>query len=102
MSNEAKQKLLAYPFPGNIRELKVVIELAIVLSDGKEITDSDISFNSTRSLSQLFSPGKTLKQLNQMIVQHYLDQYDHNVLKVAEILDIGKSTIYRMLKEKAE
>ena len=37
LSKEAKDKLIRYPFPGNIRELKSVIDLACVMSDGKEI-----------------------------------------------------------------
>jgi two-component system response regulator AtoC len=34
---DAKQKLLTYPYPGNVRELRAVVELAVVMSDGKAI-----------------------------------------------------------------
>jgi two-component system response regulator AtoC len=41
---------------------------------------------------------KTLKQYEIDIIQHYLDKYDRDVLLVAKKLDIGKSTIYRMIQ----
>lgn len=96
----AKKKILEYSFPGNIRELKAVVELAAVMSEGDSITENDVQFNATRPINNLLSSAKSMKELNRMIVEHYLGVYDNNVLKVAEILDIGKSTIYRMLKEK--
>jgi len=99
ISEEAKKKLLEYPYPGNVRELKAVIELAIVMSDAKLITAKDISFRASRPITNMFAEGKSLKELNKMIVEHYLEQHNNNVLQVAEVLDIGKSTIYRMLKE---
>ena len=41
----------------------------------------------------------TLKEYDFKIIKHYLDKYNNNVLEVAKRLDIGKSTIYRYLKE---
>ena len=48
--------------------------------------------------SRVFSIG--LKRDIHRIIDFFLKKYDDNVLKVAEILDIGKSTIYRYLKDK--
>nr|GFC53144.1 phenol degradative protein activator, putative [Tanacetum cinerariifolium] len=39
---EVSQRLLAYPFPGNVRELRAVVELAAVLAEGKLIKASDL------------------------------------------------------------
>jgi transcriptional regulator with GAF, ATPase, and Fis domain len=47
ISQEAQEKLLQYPFPGNIRELKSIIELSAVMASDQEIKPQDISFNST-------------------------------------------------------
>ncbi|MEL6590056.1 MAG: sigma-54 dependent transcriptional regulator, partial [Bacteroidota bacterium] len=44
LAQDAQQKLLAYNYPGNIRELKSVIELAAVLANGEEITGEEITF----------------------------------------------------------
>jgi two-component system response regulator AtoC len=44
----------------------------------------------------------TLREYNIKIVQHYLKKHDNDIPTVARILDIGKTTIYRMLKEDEE
>jgi DNA-binding NtrC family response regulator len=98
LSPEAQQKLLVYPFPGNVRELRSVIELAIVMADGEMIEPQHLSLNSTSTLNGMMSQEKSLKQYEIDIIQHYLDKYDKDVLLVAKKLDIGKSTIYRMIQ----
>lgn len=99
ISPEAQKKLLSYDWPGNVRELKAVVELASVLCDEGKIAEDNISFNSTSNgLSELLSKELTLKDYNQKIIQHFLDKYERNVVTVAKKLDIGKSTIYRMVK----
>lgn len=103
LSDASKQKLLNYPFPGNIRELKSIIDLAMVLSEEKIINDNhiqlEISDEPHRSIINNPNEKKTLKQYTREIVQHYLNANDGNIEKVAELLDIGKSSIYRMIKE---
>ncbi len=100
LSEEAKNKLLKYPFPGNIRELKAVIELAAVMSNSETIAADDIIFNTGDSISDLIITEQTLKEYNDNIIKHFLKKYNNNVLLVAKKLDIGKSTIYRMLKQR--
>jgi transcriptional regulator with PAS, ATPase and Fis domain len=46
----------------------------------------------------MMSHEKSLKQYEIDIIQHYLDKYERDVLLVAKKLDIGKSTIYRMIQ----
>ncbi len=95
----AQKKLLSYSWPGNVRELKAVIELAAVLCDNGDIEEKDINFNDRdNGLNDLLSKELTLKAYNQKIIQHFLDKYDRNVVDVARKLNIGKSTIYRMVK----
>ncbi|MBI1222147.1 MAG: response regulator [Bacteroidetes bacterium] len=98
LSSGAQKKLLNYPFPGNIRELKAVIELACVMADGDVIEEDNIIFNNARTMTDLLSKEMTLKEYTGSIIQNYLDKYDGNVLLVAKKLDIGKSTIYRMIQ----
>ncbi|BDC99366.1 sigma-54 dependent transcriptional regulator [Persicobacter psychrovividus] len=99
LSEQAKSKLLQYRFPGNVRELKSVIELAAVLAAGSEITAEEIRFNSVLRDDNLIAEEMTLKDYTFKIITHFLEKYDHNVMLVAEKLDIGKSTIYRYIKE---
>ncbi len=100
MSQEAQQKLLAYRFPGNVRELKSIVELAVVMSDGDVIEPQHITLNTAGTNTDLLANGKTLKEYTNYIIQHYLDKNDGDVLLVAKLLDIGKSTLYRMIQSK--
>jgi DNA-binding NtrC family response regulator len=92
-------KLLAHSFPGNIRELKSIVELAIVLSDTDLIHPEHIQIRHGNFLEELLSREVSLKDYNQEIVKHYLKRYNNRVRLAAEKLGIGKSTIYRMLGE---
>jgi len=97
-SQQAQKKLLSYAFPGNVRELKSIIELACVLTDGSEIKDTDISFNPIRNQNFAIEHEKTMDEYYQDIIQQYLDKYN-NVLEVATKLKISKSTIYKMIQD---
>ena len=97
LSPEAQQKLLTYSWPGNVRELKSVVELSVVMSDGESIVPEHITLNGSAT-TDLLHKEKTLKEYEIHIIQHYLDKYDKDVLLVAKKLDVGKSTIYRMIQ----
>ena len=96
----AKDKLMQYHFPGNIRELKAMMDLACVMCNDNEIRAEDISYTSTRADEVYSMQQKTLRQYTCDIIKHFLKKYDDDVLMVAEKLDIGKSTIYKMIQQK--
>lgn len=102
LGQTAKDKLLSYSFPGNIRELKAIIELAAIMCSGKTIQREDLQFNSPKKVANFFLEEMTLREYNIKIVQHYLKKHENNIPIVAKILGIGKTTIYRMLKEDEE
>lgn len=98
LSAEARKKLLKYSFPGNVRELKSVIDLACVLAENHEITAEDINFYSLEKKSEVFlSEQKTLKQHTTDIILYFLKKNNNDVIKTAKALDIGKSTIYNLI-----
>ena len=99
LNTEAINKLLKYNYPGNVRELRSIIELAVVMADDDEIGPGDITFSQNGKESLVAGEELTLKEYTFRIIQYYLEKYDNNVLKVADVLNIGKSTIYRYLKE---
>ncbi|WP_420388516.1 sigma-54-dependent transcriptional regulator [Roseivirga sp.] len=99
LSSEANKKLMGYGYPGNIRELKSVVELAVVMSEEDTIQANDISFGTKDIVAEFSGEEMTLKEYNQRIVKQYLKTYDDDIKLVAQKLDIGQSTIYRMLKE---
>jgi len=100
ISDEAKKQLLAYHFPGNIRELKAVMELACVLTDKNVIKANQLNMNIDNSVQNLLATEKTLEEYNHDIILHFLTRYNHNVRLVASKLGVGKSTIYRLLQKK--
>ncbi len=95
----AQKKLLAYGYPGNIRELKSIVELAAVMTNEDEIDEDVITFSTSDPLPDALSEEMTLKQYTHRIISIYLKKYDDNIKLVADKLDIGQSTIYRMIKE---
>ncbi|MEN8249822.1 MAG: sigma-54 dependent transcriptional regulator [Bacteroidota bacterium] len=102
LSSEAKEKLLKYHYPGNVRELKSIIELSAVMCTDNLIKADDIIFKSVHQENNITLQEQTLKDYEAQIIDHYLTKYNNNVMKVAEILAIGKSTIYRHLNAKKD
>jgi DNA-binding NtrC family response regulator len=98
LSKGAKDKLLKYAFPGNVRELKSVIDLACVMCENHEILDADLTFSSINNMDFFLSEKKTLKEFTHEIIMHYLKKNNNDVLKTAKQLDIGKSTIYNLIQ----
>lgn len=99
IGKDAKEKLMTYSYPGNVRELKSIIELAAVMGTGNEIKSEDISFKAIKEDDAITFEELTLKEFESKIINHFLEKYNSNVLKVAKVLNIGKSTIYRHLKD---
>lgn len=102
LSRDAREKLTNYHYPGNVRELKSVIELSAVMANSDEIGSNDINFSTMGSEGAIMTDELTLKEYTFRIVRHFLKKYNNDVLQVAEKLDVGKSTVYRYIKEMEE
>ena len=99
ISGEAQQKLMSYHYPGNVRELRSLIELSAVLCGHGEIREKDISFTSSSSSQSFLSQELTMEEYTYRIIRSFLNRYENNVVEVARRLGVGKSSIYRYLKE---
>jgi DNA-binding NtrC family response regulator len=99
LSEGAKKKLKDYAFPGNVRELKAAIELACVMQDDGKVQENDLTFSQLSNQPFFSMNEKTLKEYNNDIISYFLNKCDGNVVKAANKLDIGKSTIYNLLKD---
>jgi two-component system response regulator AtoC len=99
ISPDAMSKLFAHSFPGNIRELKSIIELAVVLSDGDQILPEHLQIKNGKFFEELLTKNLTLRDYDEAIIKHYMKLYHNRVRQVADKLKIGKSTIYRLLGE---
>ena len=99
LSEKSQMKLLSYIFPGNVRELKSVIELAVTLSDDGEIEPADIILDAGEPVSYTSDDQLTMKEYELKIIKATLKKHNMDIKVAASKLDIGVSTIYRILKD---
>lgn len=98
-SEDAISKILSYSWPGNIRELKSVIELAVVMTDNDMIKGEDILLTSGELFTDAFNSSTTLREYNRQIIKLLMKQFGNDTKAVAKSLKIGQTTVYRLLKE---
>lgn len=98
-SEDAVKKLLGYKYPGNVRELKAIIELAVILSDDNRIEARHISFNPVEAPGESSSAEMPLEEHISQVVKRYLDRYNSNPTVVAKKLGISRATVYRYIKK---
>jgi len=99
LSPMAQKKLMGYSYPGNIRELKSMVELAVTLSVKEEIEPTDFSVDDSDSLLSGSGNDLTLREYELKIIRATLRKYNNDIGLTAKKLDIGVSTIYRLLKQ---
>jgi two-component system response regulator AtoC len=102
LTSEAQKKLMNYAFPGNVRELKSLVELAVTLSVKSEIEAGDFAIDPGESLSSLPVDDLTMHEYEMKILRATLRKNNNDINLTAKKLDIGVSTIYRMLKQEKE
>ncbi len=93
----AIQKLKKHSWPGNIRELEHVIEKAVILSEGNQLTTSDFYFND-QSVDD--SPDTLNLEENEIrLLRMALRKNDDNVSEAARELGISRKTMYNKMKK---
>lgn len=102
LNTQIQVKLLNYHFPGNVRELKSIVELAVTLSSGDEIEPVDLVLDRGDTLSVEDTRDLTLKEYEMKIIKATLMRCGNDIKLTARKLDIGISTLYRLLKEEKE
>ncbi|MBC8234819.1 sigma-54-dependent Fis family transcriptional regulator [bacterium] len=108
LSSDALDALVAYPFPGNVRELKNIIERALIESGGEKIHLQHLHF--VHRLDDTSSPAIMDKKMaaaqelplnfeeaEMLLIQRALAQTDGNISEAARLLGINRSRIYRRL-----
>jgi two-component system response regulator AtoC len=102
LSEQSKKKLMNCLFPGNVRELKSVIELAVTLSENEEIEPADLVIDQDDPFTVVANEVLTLREYEMKIIKATLKKNNNDIRLTAEKLGIGISTIYRILKEEKE
>lgn len=101
LSKEAMDKLLKYNWPGNVRELSNVIERAVVMDNGKEISPDHLLLN-TQTLQvkdNRLPVGMSLQELEKQLIIETLRDHKYNRTHTAEILGISVRTLRNKLHE---
>ncbi|MBI9064000.1 MAG: sigma-54-dependent Fis family transcriptional regulator [Marinilabiliaceae bacterium] len=97
LSSGALKKLKTYHWPGNVRELQHAIEKAVILSDGRLITDGDFSFNPSKT-STMQLPN-TMEEMEQLMITNALKKSSGNLSAAAIQLGITRQTLYNKMNK---
>lgn len=100
LSDAAKKALLDYAFPGNVRELKSIIELAVVLCNDNLIRCEDLSLRTNKEKKRDFlETERSMEEYEILIIKHFLCKYENKVRLVADKLNISKTKIYKLIQD---
>ncbi len=105
LSDEAMKMLMSYEWPGNVRELENCLERACTVSAGPVLHVTDLSSAVQTSRVQMIgAPSKSapivpIAELEKQAILTTIDQLNGDKLAAARLLGIGKTTLYRKLKE---
>ena len=102
VSEDAMARLMAYEWPGNVRELENAVERAVALGSGPAVTLPDLptnlqhgNFERRMGMDELVP----LEELERRAIFRALRETAGDKLAAARLLGIGKTTLYRKLKE---
>lgn len=101
VSDEMMRIFQDYHWPGNVRQLRNVIERAVVLSKGDTITPRELpeEFISLKKREGLLYSLKTLSELESEAVRNALRACNGNKSKAARLLGISRKALYKRLKD---
>ncbi len=91
---EAMEALCRFPFPGNIRQLRNIVERAILTGCGERITATDLNLPSRVNM-----PDSTLAATERAAVDEAMARAGGNISKAAALLGISRQALYRRLEK---
>lgn len=94
--SNARKQLLAYPWSGNVRELKRIVRRAVLHTEDDMVTSEILEFDEIPLSSNV---SQALYEMEKKQIIHVLKQAKGNRTLAAEILGIGRSTLYNKMKE---
>ena len=97
-AEEAKKKIEALPWYGNIRELQHAIDKAVILCDANEISDELIEGSPIHTDSQA-QAVQTLDEMEKQMIAKAIQECCGNLSQVAQRLGITRQTLYNKIKK---
>ncbi len=107
-SKETLRLLYDYPWPGNVRELENVIQRAVVMTEGKEVTPTDLpvalqSYLAPASAADPFVEIEAtvipLEKVKEAAIRSALKVTKGNIAEASVRLKLGRATLYRLMKK---
>jgi transcriptional regulator with PAS, ATPase and Fis domain len=101
LAEDAQHAILAYHWPGNVREMSHIIERAVLLTESEQISESDLHIKVMVSQSTVEKeiPLVTLEQAEISLVKRALKETNNHVPKAAVLLGLSKASMYRRLEK---
>jgi len=96
LSPAARAKLRSYPWPGNVRQLRNVLDSAVVLAEGQTIEPDDLGLRAARQVDEPASLN--LDEVEQKVIRQAMERTGGNIPEAAALLGIGRATLYRKLE----
>ncbi len=97
LSLDAKEKLKAQPWFGNIRELEHTIEKAVIIAERSELDGNDFDFPRAKK-KPVTKEATTLEEMEYNMIKNAMDKYSGNLSLVASQLGISRQTLYNKIK----
>ena len=102
LSPDVIRIIMSYGWPGNVRELKAVVERSAILAEGKEIGKEHFIVSNIIQQGEIELDNYTLDEIKVFMIKRLLKRYNNDIEKVADHLQIGRSTVYRLMKPEGE
>ncbi len=101
LNQKVLNKLTQFPWPGNVRQLRNVLENIVLFSDGREVELEDLSpeILNAKSDQIAFPVGTPIDQVERVMIERTLVHADGNRTHAAELLGISRRTLLRKIKE---
>lgn len=99
LGKDAESILMKARWNGNIRELRNVMEKAVIISDGQTITAADLSIQEAESQEDGITGEETLEMMEERMIRAAVKKFNGNLSLVARSLDISRPTLYSKLKK---